>query len=202
MSLDITERGLLAGTGAYRRIHPELKDRHLAKLRELRRANATIGEPDIMFLLEVFGDVLDQEVSRFTDWHELLTCRASPIGRDELGFWFDQCAYPSSIRTKLFGMFNDGVIQIFCQWDQRHLLVCDAGIAEVAPWDYLVYPADKSTDHLAEDEAVDSEREYDFAGSVSVLSALLAEWSFGRPNSMEARDYICSVCEMTFGAIT
>ena len=197
----MTERELLAGTGAYRRIHPELKDQHLAKLRELRRANATMGEPDIKYVREVFGDVLDREINRFTDWHELLTCRASPIGRNELDFWFAQCNLTESARIKLCGRLNDGIIQIFCQQDQQHLLVCDVGAPGLGRWDYSVYPACGSDDYLS-DGVMGNHLHFDSADSGSILSALFAEWSFGRPNSMEARDYICSVCEMSFGAIS
>jgi hypothetical protein len=88
---------------------------------------------------------------------------------------------------------------VYCQRDQRHLLVCDIGHVNVDPWEFFVYPRDTATDFLAEDESVDPDRDYDFGDSSSILSALISEWTFGRPKSTYARDYICSICEAAEG---
>lgn len=199
MKLNISERELLAGTEAIRRIHPEGLDARVDNLRQLRCANATMGGVDIGYIVTMYGDVLSAAVSQ-AKWHDLLERCATPIDREEFSLWLAQCTCVKT-RVVLFGMFNDGVVILYSQVHPGHLLAADINQPQVGRWDYFVYPADKSSDHLADDEETDSGRLRDFADDGVILSAICAEWMQGRTKSAAARDFICTVCEEAEGII-
>lgn len=193
MKLEITAERLLAGTDARRRLFPQEKAKRMAWLHRAKRANATTDEPDIPFLLEVYEDVILNAVRAAPDSHELLTRLTTPIGREELMFWFDQCRSPAA-RGKLFTMFNDKAVILYCQFDDRRILAYETWCPIPV---FRIYPPETSTDFLADDtrEEVDPNRDSDLASDFNILSAVLAEWTMGRQKSAAAREFVCSACE-------
>ncbi|MCX6782057.1 MAG: hypothetical protein NTW66_02995 [Candidatus Magasanikbacteria bacterium] len=195
----MSEKQLLAGTRAYRRIHPEEKDQRAAMLRRQRSANATTDVPDVEELMNIYGADLVEAIGEY-DWKDLFAKCATPIGRDEITFWLAQCSCPEARRT-LSAMFYDGAVDLYCLVGAKRCLCVETHHPQLSMWDCKIYPSDTALDYMADDvdEVADSKRTCDFAGDSDVLSVIFAEWVFGRPKSTAARSFICSVCERAEG---
>ncbi len=197
MITDISGKELLAGTSAYRRNHPEAKEWRLSWLNRQCRANATTDEPDMREFMNIYGSDLTDEVQN-ADWTDLLSRCATPIDRNELSFWLDQLQPHSEVLRALSGMFSDNVVSLFCLIGSKQILSVEVFRQDKT---FLVYPPDTSSDFLAEetDETLNADRLFDPADSSTILSAIFAEWLFGRPKSTAARQFICSVCNKAEG---
>lgn len=198
MMFEISKKKLLRGTRAYRQQHVEERDQRLAWLSRERQANATSDEPNIDEFINVYGaDLLDAVVNDEKELFDLLHRFTTPIDRNELMFWLDQIKSPESSQM-LNVLFNDRVAQLYCLVGGKCILTVQKyPVLGFGRYQYLVFPPDTSTDFLADDfeEAPVPDRPCDDAGSSHILSTIFAEWSYGRPKSMLARDFICSVCE-------
>lgn len=194
MNFEISKKELLRGTRAYRRQHSEERDQRIVWLGRERLANATSDEPNVGEFVNVYGaDLLDAVLEA----KEPLNHYTTPIDRYELTFWLDQIKNPESKRM-LNVLFNDGVAQLYCLVGGKRILISqECPILGFGRQRYLVFPPDTSTDFLADEheETPDPDRLCDEANAGHILSAIFAEWSYGRPKSMLARNFICSACE-------
>jgi len=197
MTIEISSKELLRGTRAYRRQHSEERDQRIVWLGRERLANATSDEPDIAEFLNIYGVDLLEAVESEKRAVELLCRCATSFDRYELAFWLDQIKNPES-RQRLRMLFDEEAVQLYCLVGGNRVLTTQrTAVIGFGRYEYFVFPPDTSTDFLADEheETPDPDRLCDEANAGHILSAIFAEWSYGRPKSMLARDFICSVCE-------
>lgn len=199
MRFDISREELVAGTrlavAPASSLEPSGDLR--AWLRRAEVANVTTDPPDAIAFVKLFGPQLLQALRAKNMCDELYRCvtRVSP---DEYEFFLPMCSpvLSASDWKQLEGAWKEQGISLYCLLDTRQLMashIANGGFHILSKFPSLPCPG-KPCDV---EEIRASYFLHDLADDLDVLSAIFAEWVFGRPKSMVARDFICQICRNT-----